>query len=1236
VLPDLIRRLVLATTDNPERVAFRSQEGVGIAGWDGLVVAREGSPWVPVGASAWELSVQERPSAKAESDYQKRTKDPEVVDPTTTTFVYATPRPWEQKDEWTEAKRQEGPWLDVRVLDIDDLATWLDHAPTVAVWFAHLIGRLPPDAQDLESFWVDWSGATSPPISTELLAAGRPSQLAAIHAWIREPASTLLLRAETEDEAVAVLAVAVLSLPDNERDTTLARAVVVTETNGWRQLAGQQRPSLLVPLFSDRAETTAAVIRGHHVCVPVGRDSTFGTGVHTEIDLPRIDREGAREVLQSEGLDLRKAATLAEQAHRGIPLLRRQLGLLVQPRWAEPDEARTLVTASLIGRWRDDNEADTLAVGEVASVPYEDYAQELVRWENEQDRPIRRVGTTWLITSREDSWSRLAKFVTPAELERLEAATIRILGERDPSLDLPEETRWTSGVKGMVRVHSPVIREGLAGTLALIGSTGFLYSPPGIDGEAWVCKLVRTLLDGCTDWQSWASLAESLPSIAEACPGSFLDAIEHDLAQTNPLLSMLFTDLSESPHVHLLWALERLAWSSTHLSRVAVALARLARLDPGGRISNRPANSLHEMFRLWRPSTAAPAELRLQVLDGLRNTCPDVTWPLLLALLPAFPETSSPNVEPRWRDWLPPEGTRVTRAELLEGMGAVSERLVADVNEVASRWVQLIPRLDDFAGVHFDAAANSLTQFANTNLDQSDRDSLAGALRRLVAHHAEYPQTEWFMGAEKLERLKGILPQLEDSDPIRGNTWLFAWDTRLPDASGGGWEERVGLVEERRAATVGNISGQRGVEGLLSLARAVDDPWSVGSAAADADLQVPETELLEVILDSTEESLSVMGQGYVAGQTAGGGEAWVRATLESDQAKTWSPGQRGSLLVNLPLGNDTWAFVNAETPETQDEYWRRVPIVGRGQDVPRHVIEETATNLQDHGRYAAAVDLIRLYGADSEVVATALERFAENGPENPYVIDRLAWAVTSLLDSLDESPTVSAERIALLEWVFLGLRQYGDDRPRFLERRLATYPRFFVELLELVFKAEGEEEPRSEEAGTEDAERQRQLARRAMELLSRWSTPPGLSQDGIVDAEAVRQWISEARELAAEVGRQRVGDEYIGQILSKLPDGSDSFPPHEAVRDLFEELRNGDIETGYFMGVLNDRGITSRSLTEGGDQERRIQARFREASLQLRVRWPTASRILGELAARYEHEARDEDVRAQLHDEGIW
>jgi len=67
------------------------------------------------------------------------------------------------------------------------------------------------------------------------------------------------------------------------------------------------------------------------------------------------------------------------------------------------------------------------------------------------------------------------------------------------------------------------------------------------------------------------------------------------------------------------WALETLAWNPDYLSSAALSLARLTRLDPGGRLVNRPARS-RDIFICWYPNTTASLERRLNVLDTILQT----------------------------------------------------------------------------------------------------------------------------------------------------------------------------------------------------------------------------------------------------------------------------------------------------------------------------------------------------------------------------------------------------------------------------------------------------------------------------------------------------------------------------------------------------------------------------------------------------------------------------------------
>ena len=139
-LPALVRQLAQATAKVSD-IDMPSGSSVRLGGWDGLVIATDGRPWVPEGHSGWEISCNKDPRAKATSDYDKRTEDPLGVEVTNTTFVFVTSRRWPGKREWARTRREAGPWADVRAFDADDLVAWLEQAPEVARWFTRVIGN---------------------------------------------------------------------------------------------------------------------------------------------------------------------------------------------------------------------------------------------------------------------------------------------------------------------------------------------------------------------------------------------------------------------------------------------------------------------------------------------------------------------------------------------------------------------------------------------------------------------------------------------------------------------------------------------------------------------------------------------------------------------------------------------------------------------------------------------------------------------------------------------------------------------------------------------------------------------------------------------------------------------------------------------------------------------------------------------------------------------------------------
>jgi hypothetical protein len=133
-----------------------------------------------------------------------------------------------------------------------------------------------------------------------------------------------------------------------------------------------------------------------------------------------------------------------------------------------------------------------------------------------------------------------------------------------------------------------------------------------------------------------------------------------------------------------------------------------------------------------------------------------------------------------------------------------------------------------------------------------------------------------------------------------------------------------------------------------------------------------------------------------------------------------------------------------------------------------------------------------------------------------------------------------------------------------------------------------------------------------------------------VDGQHLKQWVRDARLAFADADRADIGDEQIGQVLATSPPGADTIWPAEPVRDILEDIGSPSLETGVHIGAVNQRGVTTRDVYDGGQQERALAARYRQWAKQTAGSWPRTSRVLRGLAESYEREAQREDAQAEI------
>ena len=639
--------------------------------------------------------------------------------------------------------------------------------------------------------------------------------------------------------------------------------------------------------------------------MPIAQGADIGQTF--DVALPRLGRDdfvaALKSVLPGESEQSKEdeARSRSRKSSRSLTVYRRLFPSAVAggpPEWARPETGPDLIPVLLAGRWKESNEADRLAVSDLADTDYESIVRTLARWNNETDPPIRRIGDSWLLSAPLDAWSLLSRYITRPAIERYEKTAINVLGEHDPSLDLEPGHRWLASIHGTEFEYSGTLREGLADSLVFLSVIGaqadLVGTASGPDISAY---MVSRLLCDKPPAGRWRSLARLLPTLAEAAPDAFIAALDQVLEDAPGEILALFEEEGGPTggggrHPGLLWALEVLAWYPKFLGQAAKALAKLARLDPGGKLANRPSKSLGEIFCTWHPNTAADLAKRMQVLDVLLEREPEVAWELISDLLPESHSVSSRTSEPRWRP--KPEIGVLTYGDVWRANEETIRRSLTAAHRNGERLADLTPNAAYWRPEDRAELRQAIEDFSANSQDQDQRGKLWHAIRAFLGEHRRYPDADWSLSEEELSPFEPHLKSLEPEDILERVSWVFDddWSFDYRDA---------GASQTRREAVVA-VSSELGIDGVLSLARRVKLPHVLGDVLVDTTTDDDmRNELLERCLGIDDQAVRRLGVAFVYGCQRVSGAEWSDGILTSARFAQWPASKQADFCLGLPV-----------------------------------------------------------------------------------------------------------------------------------------------------------------------------------------------------------------------------------------------------------------------------------------------------------------------------------------------
>ncbi len=1227
ILPELIRKLVVASCQDLARCDIQDADHINRPGFDALIEAQRGRPpFVPSGRSYWEISNQGDSKEKATKDLEKRTAQVPAPQRSHCAFVFATLREWgpAKIEAWVSQHSDKG-WRELVVLDSSQFSDWLRELPPVARWLQAQIDptKSPSGWRDASEYWdrlCQERKVGYPLLPPGVFLQGRGEAASKLQALFEGDDNLLYVGAAANSDVRDFVA-AFIAIQDAERKANWSgRCVFVDSRDAWSAVAALPKRLVLVGdtslgLDSDgdylRREATQA---GHAVVVPL-RSGSQTAGSFCQLVNPGI-AELEKELLEAGYLPDQAKAILGDGFTSLSVLKSRFVDRLIIPVYGDAKSRRWMALAGLAGAWQEAFGQDLVAVAEILGIVTEEWKSEVLPDLASAGSPIVCKDGVWRFSARREAWQTLGGALFDDDLKRLEAVAIRVLGEADPALEVEKSERWMATTAfGKRRNYSDQLRHALVETLALLGSSAGALGRLSVGRAQLVAdRAVRELLNGATAHR-WLSVHDLLPGMAEASPEEFLAAVEQSLAKANgsPFAEVFQQEdggpLGRTYISGLLWGLETLAWSPSYFARVVLALADLAAIDPGGRWGNRPLNSLTTLLLPWLPQTVATVALRESALRAMAKEQPSIAWKVLLSLLPDSISSSSGCRKPEWRaDLMAGWTSGVSREDYIEQFETYCQlamQFAANDVERLGELVQVIHRL------HPDARDVLLDQLIPT-LTLRPEGEIVVVWEEMVAiasRHRRYQGATWATPSEEVEKLERAAAMIEPKDPALRHRRLFS-ERSFFEEEKVGWQEQERRLGERRAAALREILPSHELAPILPMIEAVKQPYQLGYTVGGMDREGDDAQILPRMLTEERVSCQSFVAGFVWGRWQKGGAAWV----DSLDTSTWTAKLVATLCALLPFTLETWQRVEESGEEPAQAYWTLVAPHPWGVEDPAGA----ASRLLAAGRPQLALNIcgvaVMAGRAMDSVLAVKVLRACIAKASSPDRLD--AEAAQGLIAWLQDQGDADQAALFEIEWAFIGLLdRIRGVGPKTIEARLAADPGLFCEAIRLVFRSEKE----SERAALVESEERRQLLSATYRLLHGMEALPGRRADGVFDGVAFKEWLAEVRRLSDDTGHLQGALIQVGQMLARAAKADDWFVAMPEVAEALNAKDADKMRREFRTQLYNSRGIYSPSK---GQEERALADRFERQAQGLESRgWIRVATTLRDLVRVYGQEA---------------
>lgn len=1227
LLPKLVCKLILASSKEIVDFHFPFEKAIQYGGLDGYLFASDSNSFYPEGRSAWEFGTNQDIKGKFDQDYEKRSKGLNAFDLKNTTFCFVTSRIWNCQEgisEFTVSKEADGIWKNVKILDANNLELWLSECPSVAMWFANIIGKSYYGLVDLESYWNSIVNNTAPKLTKEFFIHERSDTVVnELVKYVNEKESKILFLAESKIEAVLTLSAMLLDSNDVKTQQILSRVVVAYSSEGFNNACYNFKDAIIIPVFENpksQCNTCGIQIIPAEINGPI--DLINKNSPRCSI-YKRRKREyfTALKILGFDDIEANKYTT--DFKCRFSPLLR-MVSLddsIKMPLWASSENLACLIPALFANAWEGNLESDRKAIEILSGKTYEEYISSIEYFMRGDNAPIFNLDNSYACISWNELWDIISSKITSNLFDNYKKCVKYVFSQKDPVFELTED-KWAMGsLYGKKASFSEKLKQGLIIAMVKIVEKSednniFAFCS---DCVAQCNVLIKGILDNISTKEHLYTLIPNLIYLAEASPEVVLSFLERKISSDDENFWYIFKIRAKpifgrNIYTYVLWTLERLCWIDTYFVRAVNALVSIAEKNFEYSISNSPLNSLYTIFCLWHPQGALSLDDRETILKNIIVKKAQIGRLLLNMLIPSAGGIVTELSTFEFRDF-EKNNFEITNVYLMEVLNKLVRCFLETTTFSYEDWSFILKNFSTFYNALEEMAVDIKKN--SKHITDEEKLSICESVAHKIGHHKKFADADWRMPEDAIAKLEEIyylfLPDSPSKyihyfsyDFVGLNPCVYKKDSYNYN------KEKAQVLKERVVACEKTIENY-GIDSLCELGGKVKAPQLLAESIISS--KYAEEINLDYII-----KIGKLVPNFASALITSLYYSLGIKYFDSLRNSAYSKEDIAFIVGQFPIKTDVVEFLESLSTEIQNDFWENANA-WRVSYENSEFAKKCLKKLLSYNRpYSVLNELYLSEIDDEEIIIDALKQGLEMHPnteKSGMSLDNINTScVQELFSRLHKTNKTISFTIAQLELSYIPLFDINFE-PSCLVDYVLNSPEAFIELISCSYKKDEQTENK-----TKDTQKHISIsvANKALDSIKRL---PGQKND-TVDRDKFFAWTNSVLKLSKKKKYSKACEIEIGKIMSYAPIDEDGIWPHRVVREFFEKNSTDIIIDHFQIGLINQRGVYSPS---GGDEEDRLSNKYYAYAKLLQIEYPKTSHAVQTIGDSYKYESRFERAR---------